>query len=238
MPLELNEFAYLTLEEVKEWLKIKADDTRFDQKLTRLINTACSRVESFIDGPVLTREYTDYTDGNNSNVIIPHFWPITEIVSLKIDFNRQFGAVQGVDAENFVLRGFPPINYPLVSPTITVNGTDIVLRDDSNVAVLGRIFAGSVIQSIELIYKAGRGEDAAALPADLVTATLLLVEYLYQVTENRELGVGSKGSFGQSYSRKQLGESGMPEEIEAMLMEYKDAALPSVAMPQRNNFRL
>lgn len=239
MSIKLNQFAYLTLEEVKEWLKVKPEEAKFDTKLLRLINTACARVEKYIDGPVLSRTFVEFADGNNSNVIVPSYCPITEITEIKIDFNRNFGSADSLAADNFVLRGLPPLTQPLMGGTsVAVEGTDIVLRDDSNVAVLGRIFSGSVIQSVQMTYKAGRGNTADDLPDDLKTATLMLVDYLYMVTENRELGVGSKGVMGQSYTKKTLGDSGMPEEIEAMLQEYRDYALPNVSMPQRNTFKI
>jgi hypothetical protein len=239
MPITLKENAFLTEEEVKEWLKITgAYGVPLQNKVLRLINTACTRVESYIDGPVLTREFIEYSDGSNSNVIMLTRWPIREITEIKIDFNRQFDGAEPVSSENFVLRGMPALTQDFISPAVIIDGTDIVLRDDSNTAILGRIFAGSTIQSIKVTYNAGRGDTPDDVPDDLRTAALLLVEYLYMTTENRELGVGSKGVMGQSYSKKVLGESGMPEEIEAMLNEYKDYALPNVPMPQRNTFKI
>lgn len=238
----LNSRAYLTLNETKEWLNIKLTDTSKDNQIIRHINTACARVEQFIEAPVLNTEYVEYSDGNNSNVIMPTKYPLVDIVEIKIDFNRAFDGADPLDAHNYVIRGIPPETQALL-PTMTngqiaILGSDIVLRDDSNVAILGRIFAGSVIQSIKLTYKAGRGETADDLPEDLRTATLMLAEYLYILKENRELGVSSKGVMGQSYSKKEVGISGMPMEVEAMLQEYRDYAFPPVSMPQRNHFKV
>lgn len=238
MPIALTDYAYLTLEETKDWIKIPQLNTEYDEIVKRLINTACARVERFIDGPVMSREFVEYSDGNNSTVLMLTHFPVTEITEIIIDYNRAFDVANALEPGQYVLRGLPPLNQAgLTDPEIQVNGSDVVLRDDANVAVLGRLFSGSVVQSIKCTYTAGRGA-AADLPDDLKTATLMLIDYLYIVRENRELGVGSKGVMGQSYTRKQLGESGMPEEIEAMLEPYKDYALPPVSMPQRNNMKI
>lgn len=231
--MALKNTSYLTLAETKAWLRIT--DNSLDSIIERLINTACERVEKYIDSPVLTREFIEFHDGNNSNVIIPSQYPVTEIVEIKIDFNRDFDSATAVRAENYVLRGLPSMKIQGEDPEILIQGSDIVLRDDSNVAILGRIFSGSVIQSIKLTYKAGRGETADELPSDLVQATLMLVEHLYMLRENRELNVKSKSNMGgQGYTR----EPGMPKEIAEMLDVYKDMALPPVSQPQRNTFKI
>lgn len=239
MSISLSARAYLTLDETKDWLKIPLANVSHDEVVKRLINTACARVETFIDGPVLNKSYVEYMDGNNSTVLVPTHHPVREITEIKIDYNRDFAGANALESGQAVLRGFPPINQPsMTAPTLQVQGTDIVLRDDANVAVLGRLFSGSVVQSIRVTYKAGLGDASADIPDDLKTATLMLTEFMYITRENRELGVASKGVMGQSYSRRQMGDSGMPEEIEGMLHQYKDYALPAVSMPQRNNMKI
>jgi hypothetical protein len=239
MSIALKDNAFLTEDEVKEWLKITgAYGVPLQNKILRLINTVCTRVESYIDAPVLSREFIEYADGSLSNVIMLTHSPVTEITEIIIDFNRNFDDATPVEPANFVLRGLPPLTQTFISPAVGLDGTDIVLRDDSNTAILGRVFSGSTIQSIKVTYKAGRGNTPDDVPDDLRTAALLLLEYLYMTTENRELGVGSKGVMGQSYSKKDLGESGMPKEVEALLQDYIDYAFPNVPMPQRNTFKI
>lgn len=237
MALELKDSSYLTVEEMKDWLNIQEANTTKDNKLTRLINVACDQVRQYIDRPVLTQEFVEWVDGNSSNVIVPTRSPVVEIVEVKIDFNRAFDAVTALQADNYVLRGLPSFKQITSGDDINlvIDGTDIVLRDDNNSAVIGRIFSGSVIQSVQLKYKAGYGETADDLPSDLVHATLMLVEYLYIISENRELNIRSKGTFnGQNYSR----DTGMPKEISEILDNYKDFSLPAVAQPQRNTFKI
>ncbi len=239
MAIALNVRAYLTLAETKDFLKIKDSDTSKDDLVSRLINTAVARVEQYIDVPVLAKQFIEYFDGNNSNVLIPTHFPIQSISEIKIDFNRNFDNATAVDSSNYILRGIPALNQGLTGINDDqVIGLDVVLRDDSNAAIMGRIFAGSVIQSIKMTYTAGRAPDAASVPDDLKTATLMLVDYLYIIKENREYGVASKGVMGQSYSKKEVGVSGMPIEIEALINEYVDHAFGPVAVPQKNTFRI
>lgn len=228
MTIAIKDRAWLTLAETKTWCGIGDADTSLDDRISRLINTACSRIESYIQAPVLNKSFVEYFDGNNSNVVVPSNFPVQSVSEVKIDFNRDFGSDSLVSTDSYVVRGQPSI---FDDGTV---GLDVCLRDDSNIAILGRIFSGSAIYSIKMTYVAGRGATAADLPDDLVTAALLLVDFLYIARENREIGIVSKGVMGQNYSRKEVGDSGMPKEIEALLDPYIDHALPNVAMPQKN----
>lgn len=230
--MNLKPNTWLTLEETKEWLKIKATDTSYDNIITRLINTACARVENHIDGPVFTREFTEWRDGNSSNVIVPTHRPIVEIVEIKIDYNRSFSTAQALPAENTIIRGQPSLKQVTNDVEIRIDGTDIVLRDDNNVNILGRIFLGSTLQSIQVKYKAGWGETIDDLPDDLVHATLMLVEYLYILRENRELNIKSKGTNGQNYTR----DIGIPKEIKELLEDFIDYNFAVANVPQKNTF--
>jgi uncharacterized phiE125 gp8 family phage protein len=230
--LKLKPFSYLCLEEVKEHLKIKADNKDYDNILTRLINTACSQVEAYIDGPVLTRQFIEEKDGNSSNVIVPDHYPVTEIVEIKIDYNRQFNNATPIDPQNTILRGMASMQQLSGDVAIKIEGTDILLRDAADTTVLGRMFTGSQASAIKLTYKAGRGETPEDLPDDLVYATLMLVEYYYVTRENRELNIKSKTNNNQGYSR----ESGMPKEVTDILDDYKDWSFGHAVTPQRNNF--
>lgn len=232
MPITLTDRSYLTLEEVKSWLAVPTSNSTKDDQITRHINTACARVETYIQSPVLSRTFVEHFDGNNSNVIVPSQYPVVSVEELKINLSGDFSTSDPLNTEAYALRGIPSLALE-----DGVIGLDVVLRDTSSVDIIGRIVPASSIQSIQLTYTAGRG-DIDTIPDDLKTATLMLVEYLYMIRENRDLGIFSKSVNGQSYSRRgETTSSGMPLEIEAMLNSYMDMALPSVAVPQRNTDR-
>lgn len=115
-----------------------------------------------------------------------------------------------------------------------IKGSDIYVRNDGNVSIVGRIFIGSVIQSIRLAYEAGLAYEKNEVPDDLKYATLMLIEYFYLLRENRDLGITSKGTFqGQNYAR-QSGE--IPGEIMEMLEPYVDYTFGAANRPQKNTF--
>lgn len=238
--MQLKPFTFLTLEEVKDWLKIKPADTSADLTLTRIINTATSMVEKYIDGPVLTREFIEERDGNSSDVVVPTYFPVRSVEEIRIDFNRGFGDSTKLDPTVYVLRGNPTLNQASASnPSVEIHGSDIILRDDNNTALLGRIFSGSVVQSIKLTYTAGWGDSADTLPDDLVQATLMLVEYLYIIRENRDLGILMRTSNGQMYRRdKGKGIATLPDEVTLLLDKYVDYSLGIADVPQKNTFTL
>lgn len=232
MALKLKEFSYVDLAELKEHLKIKAEITDYDNRLIRIINTSCSMVESYIDGPVLTRQFIEEKDGNSSNVIVPEHFPVVEVIEVRIDYNRQFATATPIDPENTILRGAPSMKQLSGDVEVRINGTDILLRDAADTTVLGRMFTGSQASSIKLTYKAGRGETPDELPDDLVYATIMLCEYLWILRENREMNVKSKTNKDQGYSRV----PGIPKEIQVMLDEYVDFSFGHATTPQKNNF--
>jgi hypothetical protein len=208
-------------------------DARVVRVLNMVINAACKKVEGIIDGPVLTREFDEEHDGSNSNVIKPHHWPVVSITELKVDYNRAFGSTSVLPAEQYFIRGGSDIRQAVGDVTLRVIGNDIVLRDDNETFVLGRIFSGSVLGSIKIKYKAGWGADTDDLPSDLKLATLHLTKYFWFQRENNDMNVASKSVKGESYTRMK---DGIPEEIYETIEQYQDMSFGTRPVPQRNYF--
>ena len=202
--------------------------------LESIINSVTSMVESILGCPVLARDYVDILDGSNSNTLIPQQYPIISITELKIDYNRNFDATTALDAVNYFLRGQTD-KRQIPSISLRVVGQDIVLRDDNEKYILGRIFAGSSLGSIRLSYKAGWGLDSADIPDDIRLATLLAIEFFFMQRDNRDLNIQSKGVKGESYTKV---EKGLPQQVLDLLEPFKDLSLGSHAMPQRNTFKI
>jgi uncharacterized phiE125 gp8 family phage protein len=225
--IALKSNVFLTVDDVKDWLKIPLANTDHDNRLARLLNMVTDMAEKYCDGPLKTRSFTEFKDGDASNTIVPDYYPVREVSEIRIDFNRAFGSNTVVQPSNYILRGTDDL-------ATGFKGTDIVLRDDNNTSIVGRIFTGSVAGSIELTYTAGWGNDQSDIPGDLQQAVMMGVEYFYITRENRELNIKSKTNNNQGYSR----EIGLPKEVLDILDSYKDYTLGRNNLPQKNTFVL
>jgi hypothetical protein len=241
MALKAN--AYVTTAEAAAWLKIKPAkldsaspdyDSQLNTVIELLINMSCTRVETIIGTTVIAKQYIDDYDGNNSNVIVPHMWPVVQIVDLNIDILRKFDSVTSIDKVNYFLRGQADKRQASTDVDIRIVGQDIVIRDDNEKFILGRIFLGSSLGSIRMTYKAGWALAADDVPDDLKMATLQLIEYFYLMRDNRDLNIKSKNVKGDSYSTRE----DIPSHILDMLIPYKDVSLGSHSNPQRNTFKI
>lgn len=239
--------AFITVDEVKEWLDINDDQldvpddpTPFPEGVERrrrrmemFINLACDYIERTIQTNVLKKEYQEDLDGNGSNVIVPSFWPILKVNELKIDFNRQFGAESIVDEINQILRATADIRQDTSAPTLKIIGSDIVLRDDAEDNVIGRIFSGSILGSIRIKYEAGWADDANDVPAMLKQAALMLVEFYEFKRSEKTLGVSSKGVRGESFSKFT---DTVPDSINELLAPFENVSIGTYTQVQQNVF--
>ena len=221
-----------------DYLALGAYSADYDQNsvdvVIELINACTDLLESIICAPALAREYTDILDGNNANVIIPTQYPIRSIEEIKIDTNRNFSSIAPLDQVNYFLRGqVDKRQIPNVS--IRIVGQDIVIRDDNEKYILGRMFAGSALGSIQIIYTAGWGADAETMPSDLRLAFYLLFEFFFMQRDNRDLNIQSKGVKGESYSKV---EKAIPQQVYDLLAPYTDVSLGNHPVPQRNTFNI
>lgn len=199
-----------------------------------IINAVTDMVESILGANVLARDYEEVLDGNNSNVLIPSQWPIQEVTEIKIDTNRNFDSATALDTVNYFLRGQVD-KRQIPSISLRIIGQDIVIRDDNEKYILGRMFAGSALGSIKLKYKAGWGSSVQDIPSDIRMATLIAFEFFFMQRDNRDLNIQSKGVKGESYTKV---EKSIPQQIYDLLEPFKDVSLGNHQMPQRNTFKI
>lgn len=212
------------------WKKNGERDYRI---LERIINTACDRIEREIQTRVVAQSFTEFMDGNNSNVIVPSKWPILKVEEIKIDYNRGFSDATIINPSNYMNRGYADNRQKPTDIELRIIGNDVVLRDDGIDTLIGKIFSGSVLGSVKITYKAGWALDNADIPWDLRQATTLLCEYYYFQRSNRDLNVVSKGVRGESYTRVK---DGMPDTIREMIEPYCDISMPLFEKSQTNHF--
>lgn len=216
------------------------------RKLERFLNYAHDKIESIIDTPVLAKEFTEEQDGNSSNTIVPGQWPVQSVTEIRIDYNRGFSDPTLLDVANYFTRGTPDRRQKITDTAVRIVGNDIVLRDDNEKFIVGRIFAGSSLGSIRMKYLAGWSPnatktidetlgyhkiDALDVPQDLALAAIQLAEWFYYQRENRDLGTTSKGVVGETYTKIT---EGIPNQIYELIEQYVDCSFGTHNYPQRN----
>lgn len=187
--------------------------------LERFINSACTKIENMINGPVVLQEFTETLDMSNTDVLIPSHYPIRSISSLK--FNGEV-----IDLSSVKIRGASQVGYPN-DVSLQVKGTDLVLvnGDDS----IGT-YTLSGIQVVELTYSAGLG-TIEEVPEDLKQACLMAVDYYYKAREAGMIGLMSKTIKGDSAYKFT---NGLPGEIAEIVEPYVDYSFGVSGLIQSN----
>lgn len=187
MPNPAIDLTYLT--EVKDHLGIS--DTSQDSRIDKLITRASRRIMSFCDRRFIEETYTEYQHGRRSDSIVLRQWPAAKPTELYIDNSSEFAASTLIDSDDYN-----------------------IMHDQLVVLLNGRRFHVGT-RNIKVVYTAGY--LFANLPEDIVDNANRLVEYMYQMVEERRIGMRSKGKQGESTSYV----LDIPEFIQTGLMPYK-----------------
>lgn len=159
--MALNFNALTSIANLKFELNIKADDNTQNSILELYINAASQNIETYCDRKfkVPTVAYVEYHDGGAMDYILPKQYPVTEIVDLRIDAEREFGSDSIVDTE------------------------DYEIADEGETITSDRIFPYGR-QNVQLTYKAGFSQ----VPADLELACMWLAAWYYKQRARGDLG--------------------------------------------------
>jgi hypothetical protein len=169
--MALDPYALTTLANVKSHLNITVATQ--DAKLERMINAASLKIEQFLDRKILKRSYTEYQDGRLNDRIVLRHWPCDKPTELWSDASGLFAdSSNQIDANDFVLEGDPAIGVVLLN---------------------GLVFPRSN-KSIKIVYQAGYD----TVPYDIEEACILSVEFMYDMSADRRIGVKSKGKNGET----------------------------------------
>lgn len=222
------------------------DDTPFPKqdvpyrrkRFEAIINSSCQKIEQILGTNVIAKDYQEDLDGNDSNVIIPSMWPMISLQDIRIDFNRNFGAETVVSSLNTLFRGMADRRMDITAPELRIVGDNVYLRDDDSNNVIGRVFSGSVAGSVRIKYKAGWAKDIQDVPSDLRLAALQLAEWFEFRRSNKDIGISSKGVRGESYSKSEQLEEGIPVSIYGLIQSYKNESFGTFERSQNNIFGL
>lgn len=93
--------ALCTRKEVKDYINIKGDDNTVDNLLNDLIGRISTAFESFCGRPFISASYTEYYDGDGSNMLFVDKYPLTSIDSINDDTSWSWGASTLIAATNY-----------------------------------------------------------------------------------------------------------------------------------------
>jgi hypothetical protein len=196
--------ALTSLATVKSHLNIGVLITNQDTKLERLINASSAKIENFLDRKILTRSYTEYQDGRRADRIILKQWPIEKPSELWDDPSGLFTDV-----------------------STQIDSADFDIENDGDaglVQLLNGLRFGRGSRNIKAVYNAG----FATVPYDVEEACIMTVEFLYDLAQDRRIGVSSKGKNNESTSFL----SDLPDIVQNMLVPYQrsEFGLASIAV--------
>jgi uncharacterized phiE125 gp8 family phage protein len=87
-----EDVALISLSEAKEYLVDDAESTESDAIIARLVNSVSAWVQNRCGSPLLRKTWTEFYNGDGSDVLMLRRTPVAEISSLRVDAARVFGS--------------------------------------------------------------------------------------------------------------------------------------------------
>lgn len=194
--------ALTTLANAKEHLGIPVANTTFDSLVTRLINEATSKIETFCDRFLEQRTgIEEFQDGFAQNRLLLDQWPAVKPTELWIDCSGEFSDVtKKLDVDDYALD-------------LSARGEGI------GVVLTNRCFFPKGTKNIKIVYDGG----FATIPDDLEGACLWTVQFLYNMRDTSSVGVATKGKNQENTTYRE----DLPKYVTDTLLAYKRAEWPT-----------
>lgn len=195
----IDPYALTTVENAKQHLNIPVANNDHNDILTRFINSATAKIETFLDRKVLKRAYTEFQDGRGNDRVLLRNWPADKPTELWIDQSSLF-----TDTAN----------------QLDLGEYELELSSDGGIGVIllpGKRFTRGR-RNIKLVYEAGY----STVPMWAEEAALWTVEFFYDMRGDRRVGVSSKGKNAETTAFR----SDLPEFVMNMLEPHKRAEWP------------
>ena len=96
--------ALASLDQVKEYLDVDADEDESDEIIQTLINGASAWIAAYLKRDLVKRENVEFYSGDGGDCLALKRYPITAIASVHVDNNRQFSALYLVDANPYFAK--------------------------------------------------------------------------------------------------------------------------------------
>lgn len=192
--------ALITLASLKSYLSSDTGDefltdTTMDNELELIINAASLYANKYTGVDLLSREHTEYCDGNGKQTLFLDNFPVSSTAStiaLYVDQDRVYGVDTKIPAASIILY-----------------------QDIGEVRIEDHIFT-NYPQSIKVVYTAGY--LIAAVPADLSYAIKLICAGMFKKKMGKLALISSMTTEGQSVT---LIEDSMPKMAKNILDVYR-----------------
>ena len=149
--MAINEYSFVTLEEVKGFMGMTGSVSETDDFLESLIDRVSTLFESYMGRKILSREYTEYHNGRGLSVLFPEQPYITTISGVWDDEGWSWASSSEIDSTEYRVSFN---NYITLKDTIL----------------------GDFAQNIKIIYTAG----FSAVPDDLKHACITEIVRAYK----------------------------------------------------------
>ena len=156
----MGEYDLTTLGRVK--LEAEITSSKYDDFLNFLISVCSEAIEGYCQRRFILREYTEYYDGKNTELLLFRNYPVTEVTHIYVDNSRVFDSSSEI--------------------------TGFFLDKERNEILWSRHFPEGRA-NIKVVYKAGY--EKASLPKDLEQACIRWVLYEYRVAIGARQGIRS-----------------------------------------------
>jgi hypothetical protein len=200
--MALNSNALTDLATAKSYLDIPSGNTDQDANVERLINAVSDMFERYTSRKLVQQTITEYQDGRTTRSILLKEYPALKPSALYISNDWIFDSTTLVD----------PAEYDIFQ------GLEVRFKN--------KLF-DSGTRNIKIVYAGGYNP----LPADLVEAALMMVQYLYVQRSDRRLGKDTISKNGESIKFVQ----GIPTFITTILEPYVNCDLPLLNAPVANS---
>ena len=154
MPID-SAVALVSLDEMKRYMKIPPPGTDELDVLADLINDASAWASSYTGRNFLQANYTEFYDGDGSNMLILNNYPVVSLTSINDDPARVFGASSNIDIS-----------------------IQVQIRKDSGVVRLWTYAFNQGSGNVKVVYSAGY--PLASVPYDLRLAVKKIVAHQYR----------------------------------------------------------
>jgi len=223
----------VSVDELKQYIQIQADNTSFDLNLLSLSGTATSLLETFCRAKFSSQVYTQQFHTRNAK---------NYVYDLGADYQNDQGIVEDAEVQRFPLKGFPVDTaedffvyydpYRLFPESSKLESTDYYLNEPGNALY---ILTGTVktVMGLKVVYTGGYTTAPATIgtapndtdyslisgaPEDLKMACIVQTIFLFNKVQEGNIGVKGRDKHSPEYISNELL---LCPEAQAMAVPYK-----------------